>query len=201
MTLKSLHDHHTARVAWRLRRSRMTSDPATSMFGAERRVKQAEPLVASPNLETWMKLVKTSAIAVAISALLAGPVLAQGASSDTQVRGGAKGTTQMQSGARQWTRMRRPPVPTRRGAKTGTEGHRRRRQRRAARNRQWARRGNPSGQQPITPSGGSPPPPSGCFQTELRSPAAAGVFLHCRCDQARLSLVDQSSKRRSCASP
>ena len=46
-----------------------------------------------------MKLVKTSAIAVAISALLAGPVLAQGASSDTQVRGGAQGKTQMQGGA------------------------------------------------------------------------------------------------------
>jgi hypothetical protein len=46
-----------------------------------------------------MKLVKTSAIAVAISALLAGPVLAQGASSDTQIRGGAKATTQMQGGA------------------------------------------------------------------------------------------------------
>ncbi|WOH49789.1 hypothetical protein [Bradyrhizobium sp. sBnM-33] len=45
-----------------------------------------------------MKLVKTSAIAIAISALLAGPVLAQGASSDTQIRGGAKGTTQMQGG-------------------------------------------------------------------------------------------------------
>ena len=46
-----------------------------------------------------MKLVKTSAIAVAISALLAGPVLAQGASSGTQIRGGAKGKTQMQGGA------------------------------------------------------------------------------------------------------
>jgi hypothetical protein len=46
-----------------------------------------------------MKLVKTSAIAVAISALLAGPVLAQGASSGTQVRGGAQGKTQMQGGA------------------------------------------------------------------------------------------------------
>ena len=46
-----------------------------------------------------MKLVKTSAIAVAISALLAGPVLAQGASSDTQIRGGAQGKTQMQGGA------------------------------------------------------------------------------------------------------
>ena len=46
-----------------------------------------------------MKLVKTSAIAVAISALLAGPVLAQGASSDTQIRGGAQGKTQMKGGA------------------------------------------------------------------------------------------------------
>ncbi|MDE5457305.1 hypothetical protein GWE18_31690 [Bradyrhizobium sp. CSA112] len=45
-----------------------------------------------------MKLAKTSAIAVAISALLAGPVLAQGVSSDPQIRGGAKGTTQMQGG-------------------------------------------------------------------------------------------------------
>ncbi|MEH2552407.1 hypothetical protein V1283_009052 [Bradyrhizobium sp. AZCC 2262] len=46
-----------------------------------------------------MKLVKTSAIAVAISALLAGPVLAQGASPDAKVRGSAQGKTQMQSGA------------------------------------------------------------------------------------------------------
>ena len=46
-----------------------------------------------------MKLVKTSAIAVAISALLAGPVLAQGASSDTQIRGGAQGKTQLKGGA------------------------------------------------------------------------------------------------------
>jgi hypothetical protein len=47
-----------------------------------------------------MKLVKTSAIAFAISALLAGPVLAQGAASDTQTRGGAQGrTNNMQGGA------------------------------------------------------------------------------------------------------
>lgn len=43
-----------------------------------------------------MNLVKTSAIAVAMSALLVGPVLAQGAASDTQTRGGGK--TQMQRG-------------------------------------------------------------------------------------------------------
>jgi hypothetical protein len=53
--------------------------------------------VANQSWEKWMKLVKTSAIAVAMSALLVGPVLAQGASSDTQVRGGAR--TNMQSGA------------------------------------------------------------------------------------------------------
>ena len=43
-----------------------------------------------------MNLVKTSAIAVAMSALLVGPVLAQGAASDTQTRGGGK--THMQRG-------------------------------------------------------------------------------------------------------
>jgi hypothetical protein len=45
-----------------------------------------------------MKLVKTSAIALAMSAMLAGPVLAQGASSDTQIRGGAQGRSNMQQG-------------------------------------------------------------------------------------------------------
>ena len=34
-----------------------------------------------------MKLIKTSAIALAVSAMLAGPVLAQGASSDPKLRG------------------------------------------------------------------------------------------------------------------
>ena len=46
-----------------------------------------------------MKLVKTSAIALAISAMLAGPVLAQGASSDSKMRGGVQGKSQMQGGA------------------------------------------------------------------------------------------------------
>ena len=47
-----------------------------------------------------MKLVKISAIAFAISAMLAGPVLAQGVSSDTQIRGGTQGrTNNMQGGA------------------------------------------------------------------------------------------------------
>ena len=43
-----------------------------------------------------MKFVKTSAIALAVSAMLAGPVLAQGASSDSKIRGGAQGKSQMQ---------------------------------------------------------------------------------------------------------
>ena len=67
------------------------------MFGEGRRLEVTELSAANQTWEKWMKLVKTSAIAVAISALLAGPVLAQGA--DTQIRGGAKGTTQMQGGA------------------------------------------------------------------------------------------------------
>jgi len=67
-----------------------------------------------------MKLVKTSAIAVAVSALLVGPVLAQGASSDTKMRGGAK--TNMQSGApgsgdEEMTAGSQKPH-----AKTGTKG-------------------------------------------------------------------------------
>jgi hypothetical protein len=45
-----------------------------------------------------MKLIKTSAVALAMSALIAGPVLAQGASSDTQVGGGAQGKGTMQKG-------------------------------------------------------------------------------------------------------
>src|SRR5437588_9333874 len=45
-----------------------------------------------------MKLAKTSAIALAISTMLAGPVLAQGASSDTQIRGGTQ-RNNMQGGA------------------------------------------------------------------------------------------------------
>jgi hypothetical protein len=44
-----------------------------------------------------MKLVKTSVIACALSALLAGPVLAQGVSSDTKARGGVQGKS-MQGG-------------------------------------------------------------------------------------------------------
>jgi len=45
-----------------------------------------------------MKLIKTSAIALAMSAVLAGPVLAQGTAADPQVRGGAQGKGSMQKG-------------------------------------------------------------------------------------------------------
>jgi hypothetical protein len=82
---------------------------------------KAERFVAKQTWELWMKLVKTSAIAVAVSALLAGPVLAQGASSDTQIRGGAKGTTQMQGGA-SGSMDEDAPAGQRAGAKTGAKG-------------------------------------------------------------------------------
>src|SRR6266702_6107178 len=58
----------------------------------------AEPFIANKIQEKWMKLTKTSVIACAVSALLVGPVLAQGASSDTKLRGGVQGKT-MQGGA------------------------------------------------------------------------------------------------------
>jgi hypothetical protein len=45
-----------------------------------------------------MKLIKTSAIALAISAVLAGPVLAQGASSDPKLRGSVQDKGSMQKG-------------------------------------------------------------------------------------------------------
>jgi hypothetical protein len=45
-----------------------------------------------------MKPVKTSTIAFAMSAMLAGPVLAQGVSSDPQLRGGAQGRGNLQGG-------------------------------------------------------------------------------------------------------
>src|SRR5712664_1227096 len=59
----------------------------------------AGPFIANQTQENWMKLVKTSAIVFAVSAMLAGPVLAQGVSSDTQIRGGAQGRSNMQGGA------------------------------------------------------------------------------------------------------
>jgi hypothetical protein len=66
--------------------------------GAGGRRSLAEPFIAKQTWEKWMKLAKTSAIALAMSTILAGPVLAQGASSDTQIRGGAQGKANMQGG-------------------------------------------------------------------------------------------------------
>jgi len=45
-----------------------------------------------------MKLIKISAIALALSAVLAGPVLAQGTSADPQLRGTIQGKGSMQKG-------------------------------------------------------------------------------------------------------
>jgi hypothetical protein len=45
-----------------------------------------------------MKLIKTSALALAVSAMLAGPVLAQGASSDPKLRGSVQDKGSMQKG-------------------------------------------------------------------------------------------------------
>lgn len=45
-----------------------------------------------------MKIVKTSAIALTLSAMLAGPVLAQGAATDTTTGGTVQGRSNMQQG-------------------------------------------------------------------------------------------------------
>jgi hypothetical protein len=65
-----------------------------------------------------MKLLKTSVIACALSALLVGPVLAQGASSDTKLRGGAQGQT-MQGGASSSDEEDLSAQPGAAGEKTG----------------------------------------------------------------------------------
>ena len=73
-----------------------------------------------------MKLVKTSAIALAISAMVAGPVLAQGTSSDSKVRGGVQGKSQMQGGAPSTADdeelSAQPGAAGQKAAKTGTKG-------------------------------------------------------------------------------
>jgi hypothetical protein len=50
----------------------------------------AEPSRTNQIQEQWMKLAKTSVIAFALSAALVGPVLAQGAATGGQIRGGAQ---------------------------------------------------------------------------------------------------------------
>lgn len=66
-----------------------------------------------------MKLVKASAIALAVSAMLAGPVLAQGAPSDTQTRGAQGRNMQMQGGASGSGDEELSAQPGAPGAKTG----------------------------------------------------------------------------------
>ncbi|UPK34778.1 hypothetical protein IVB18_43410 [Bradyrhizobium sp. 186] len=63
-----------------------------------------------------MKLMKTSVIACALSALLVGPVLAQGASSDTKLRGG-QGKTMQAPGSDDEDLSAQPPGAA--GEKTG----------------------------------------------------------------------------------
>ena len=121
-----------------------------------------------------MKLVKTSAIAVAISALLAGPVLAQGASSGTQIRGGAQGKTQMQGGASgsvdEDTNAPAGAASQRAGAKTGMKGTV---GAGSGAPKVTGGRGHPSGDQPIgTPGRKARRPPSGCSPN--RTPVAIG---------------------------
>lgn len=69
-----------------------------------------------------MKLVKTSAIVLAMSAMLAGPVLAQGAASDTQIRGNTQGKGMQGgvSGSGDEDFHAQPGVKS--GAKAGTKG-------------------------------------------------------------------------------
>jgi hypothetical protein len=84
MTSQCANTRHTTQLACDPRRSRFIPRRAGSITAAAR---IAEP--SSRDKEKCMKLIKTSAIALAASALLAGPVLAQGASSNTHIRGGA----------------------------------------------------------------------------------------------------------------
>ena len=77
-----------------------------------------------------MTFVKTSVLALAVSAAMAGPVLAQGAASDTQLRGGAQGRGTMQqgggmSGSGDEDMAAQPTAPTQKSgatAKSGSKG-------------------------------------------------------------------------------
>lgn len=88
MTSKSLNYGHTTRFACVcvVREKDLGEIDPADADGA-----QSETGLKSPLKEKWMKVVKTAAIVLATSAMLTGTVLAQGASSDTRVRGGAQG--------------------------------------------------------------------------------------------------------------
>jgi hypothetical protein len=81
---KSLNDDHTRRIAWRPRRSNLLRDELVRLRRTAHQA--AEPIIAKIQ-EKWMKLVKTSAIACALSALIVTPVLAQGTSSGARPGG------------------------------------------------------------------------------------------------------------------
>ncbi|BBC02835.1 hypothetical protein BE61_82990 [Bradyrhizobium elkanii USDA 61] len=81
--------------------------------------------------EKWMTFAKTSVLALAISAAMAGPVLAQGTTApDTQLRGGAQGRGTMQqgggmSGSGDEEMAAQPGAPTQKSgatAKSGSKG-------------------------------------------------------------------------------
>src|SRR5215470_8909933 len=67
-----------------------------------------------------MKLVKTSAIALAVSAMIAGPVLAQSTSSDPQLRGTMQDKGQMRGGVSGSGEEEFNAQPGATGARSGT---------------------------------------------------------------------------------
>jgi hypothetical protein len=71
-----------------------------------------------------MKLAKTTVLALAVSAAMAGPVLAQGLSTDTQTRGGAQGKTATQPMSGSGDEEMEATTPTQKGvnAKPSTKG-------------------------------------------------------------------------------
>jgi hypothetical protein len=90
---------------------------------------RAAPPIAIQIQEKWMNFAKTTVLAFTVSAALAGPVLAQGASTDTQLRGGAPSKGAIQGGGMSGSgddeMEAQPAAPAQKGsvaAKTGTKG-------------------------------------------------------------------------------
>jgi len=129
MAAKFLHDDHTLRLASRVRRLRKTSvsrDGAGSALQTALRHRTVHRHATIQ--EKWMTFTKTTVLALAVSAALASPVLAQGAASDTQLRGGAQGRGAVQgggmSGSGDEELEAQPTAPAQKGvnAKAGNKG-------------------------------------------------------------------------------
>jgi hypothetical protein len=96
--------------------------------GVRRSRRRMEPPTFRTNKiqEQWMKLVKTSVIAFALSAALVGPVLAQGAATGGQIRGGAQERSAApggMTGSGDEEMNAQPGTPTGKvGAKSGAKG-------------------------------------------------------------------------------